>query len=203
MGFCDNQILPRLINLACGLEPIRAQRQKIVPHAAGRILEVGVGTGLNMAFYNKSKVDVIYGLEPNLKARDLAASRIAGTGLNVDFIGLDGQDIPLGKDAVDTVVLTYTLCTIPDAVKAVTEMRRVLKPGGRLLFCEHGKAPDAGVARWQDRITPTWKRLFGGCHLNRDIPGLLQQGGFHIEQQDTAYVTGPKVAGFTYWGAAG
>ena len=202
MGFYENHVLPRLINLACGLEAISNQRQKVVPQAEGRILEVGMGSGLNVPFYDQNKVDVVLGLEPNLKARSMAQKPIEQHGVPVEFIGLDGQEIPLDNDSVDTIVLTYTLCTIPDAAQAMKEMRRVLKPGGRLLFSEHGKAPDAAVQKWQDRLNPAWGKLFGGCNLNREIDTLIQNGDFKISQMDSHYVPGPKFATFTYWGSA-
>ncbi len=202
MGVYENHILPHVINFCCGLEPVNRQREKLVPLAQGKILEVGMGTGLNMPYYRRDNVEVIYGLEPNAKSCEMAAARIAEAGLDVDMIGLDGQEIPLDRDSVDTIVLTYTLCTIPDAMKAVGEMRRVLKPGGRLLFSEHGKAPDATVRKWQDRINPMWKVIGGGCNLNRDIPDLIRSGGFDIEELDEMYLPGPKVAAYTYWGAA-
>ncbi len=202
MGFYDNHILPHAINFMCGMKPIRLQRQKVVPSASGRILEVGMGTGLNMPFYSGDNVEVLYGLEPNEKSRKMAARPISEAGLNVEMIGLDGQEIPLDNNSVDTVVLTYTLCTIPDAYKAMAEMRRVLKPGGKLLFSEHGKAPDAAVAKWQNRINPTWKKMAGGCNLNRDIPELIKAGGFTFESLDEMYVPGPKFAAYTYWGSA-
>ncbi len=203
MGIYENHILPYVINLCCGLKPIRRQRQKLVPEASGRILEVGMGTGLNMPYYDPDRVEVIYGLEPNERSCEMAAGPIGESGLKVDMIGLDGQEIPLENNSVDTVVLTYTLCTIPDAHKAMTEMRRVLRPGGRLLFSEHGKAPDAAVRKWQDRLNPMWKVIGGGCNLNRDIPDLIKSGGFKIEALDEMYLPGPKFAAYTYWGSAG
>ncbi len=202
MGFYENHILPHVINLACGVKPVRRQREKVVPSAQGKVLEVGMGTGLNMPYYNGDLVDVIYGLEPNAKSCEMAADPILKAGLNVDFIGLDGQEIPLDNNSVDTVVLTYTLCTIPDARKAVKEMRRVLKPGGKLLFSEHGKAPDEAVRKWQERINPMWKILGGGCNLNRNIPDLIKNGDFTIEALDEMYLPGPKFATYTYWGSA-
>lgn len=202
MGFYDRVILPRLINVACGMEVIDYQRNKVVPHAQGRVLEVGMGSGLNMPFYTADKVELVYGLEPNLKAQEMAAEKISASDVKVDFIGLDGQEIPLDNDSVDTVVLTYTLCTIPDAAKAMTEMRRVLKPGGQLLFSEHGKAPDEAVVKWQNRLNGTWQLLFGGCNLNREIPDLIEQGGFKMQDMSENYVPGPKFATYTYWGSA-
>ncbi|WP_191250033.1 class I SAM-dependent methyltransferase [Kordiimonas sediminis] len=202
MGLYENHILPKVINFTCGLKPIRYQRKKVVPHASGKVLEIGMGTGLNMPYYTKDSVERIFGLEPNLKSRELAEAPIRDAGIPVDMIGLDGQDIPLDDNSVDTVVLTYTLCTIPDAERAMREMRRVLKPGGRLLFSEHGKAPDEAVRKWQDRINPVWKALAGGCNLNRDIPSLIIAGGFSMEKLDQQYIPGPKFANYTYWGSA-
>ena len=202
MGFYDRHILPHVINLACGVKPIRYQRQKVVPQAQGRVLEVGIGSGLNLPFYDPARVEKLWGLEPAPEIRRMAEKRAAGSPIPVEFIDLPGEAIPLDDNSVDTVVITYTLCTIPDAVKALYEMRRVLKPGGQLLFSEHGRAPDAAVRRWQDRLTPMWKRIGGGCHLNRDIPELLRQGGFAVDRLETMYLPGPRPMTFTYWGAA-
>ena len=202
MGFYDRHILPHVINLACGVKPIRYQRQKVVPQAEGRVLEVGIGSGLNLPFYDPARVEKLWGLEPAPEIRRMAEKAAAGAPFPVEFIDLPGETIPLEPGSVDTVVITYTLCTIPDAVRALHEMRRVLKPGGQLLFAEHGRAPDASVRRWQDRLTPIWKRIGGGCHLNRDIPKLLEQGGFAIDRLETMYLPGPRPMTFNYWGAA-
>ncbi len=202
MSFYDNHILPHVINLCCGMKPVRRQRQKIVPHATGRVLEVGMGTGLNMPYYNPDNVEMIFGLEPNQRSCKMAAEQIARAGMVVDFIGLDGQEIPLEKNSVDTVVLTYTLCTIPDTTRAMLEMRRVLRPGGKLLFSEHGMAPDAAVRKWQDRINPLWGKIGGGCNLNRNIPEIIRNGGFEMKALDEMYVPGPRFASYTYWGEA-
>lgn len=202
MSFYNKNILPHLIQFACGMKPIRKQREKVVPLAEGHVLEVGVGSGLNMPYYTPDKVGKVFGLEPCERARKMAGKKIISSGLDVDFIGLDGQDIPMDSNSVDTVVLTYTLCTIPDALKALEEMRRVLKPGGKLLFSEHGKAPDAAVAKWQNRLNPAWHGAFGGCNLNREILDLIRQGGFKLIEHDEMYVPGPKFASYTYWGSA-
>lgn len=202
MGFYDRHILPHVINLACGVKPIRYQRQKMVPQAEGRVLEVGIGSGLNLPFYDPTRVEKLWGLEPAPEIRRMAEKAAAGSPFPVEFIDLPGETIPLEDKSVDTVVITYTLCTITDAVRALGEMRRVLKPGGQLLFAEHGRAPDASVRRWQDRLTPVWKRIGGGCHLNRDIPKLLEQGGFAIDRLETMYLPGPRPMTFNYWGAA-
>lgn len=202
MGFYDRHVLPHVINLACGVKPIRYQRQKVVPQAEGRVLEVGIGSGLNLPFYDPSKVEKLWGLEPAEEIRRMAEKKAAGAGFPVEFIGLPGEAIPLDAGSVDTVVTTYTLCTIPDAVAALREMHRVLRPGGRLLFSEHGRAPDAAVRRWQARLNPLWTRIAGGCRLDRDIPELLRAGGFAVDRLETMYVPGPRPLTFTYWGAA-
>ncbi len=203
MSFYDNHILPHVIDLACGSKPVLKQREKIVPQAEGRILEIGMGSGINIPFYNPDKVEKVWGLEPSEGMREKARPRVEAAPFELEWLGLPGEEIPLDNDSADTIVLTYTLCTIPDWRAAVEQMRRVLKPGGKLLFSEHGKAPDEAVRKWQDRINPVWKKIGGGCHLNRDIPKLLTEGGFAIKKLDTMYVPStPKVAGFTYWGYA-
>jgi ubiquinone/menaquinone biosynthesis C-methylase UbiE len=198
----DRNILPYVIDLACGLKAVRRQRDKVVPRAEGRVLEIGIGTGLNMPHYDKTRIGRIVGVDPALQMHRLAQKRIRKAGLDVELIGLSAERLPLPDASFDTVVLTYTLCSIPDPVAALREMRRVLKAGGRLLFCEHGVAPDAGVRRWQDRLTPTWKRFSGGCHLNRDVPALLKEGGFAVREMETMYLPGPRPMTFNYWGAA-
>lgn len=203
MGFYEKHILPRFLDLACGANPISHQRRKVVPQAEGRVLEIGMGTGLNLPFYDRSKVSMVFGLEPSEEMRRRAAPKVAEADIPVEFIDLPGEEIPLEDKSVDTVLLTYTLCTIPDALAALSGMRRVLKPGGKLIFCEHGKAPDSAVARWQDRLNPLWKRIAGGCNLNRPIPELLETGGFRIEGMETMYLPStPRFAGFNYWGTA-
>lgn len=203
MSFYDEHILPHVINMACGTKPVLKQREKIVPQAEGRILEIGMGSGINIPYYNPDKVEKVWGLEPSEGMRRKAEPRVAAAPFDLEWLGLPGEEIPLDDNSADTIVLTYTLCTIPDWRAAVTQMRRVLKPGGKLLFSEHGKAPDAAVLAWQNRINPLWMKMAGGCHLNRDIPKLLREGGFDIKQLDSMYVPStPKVAGFTYWGYA-
>ncbi|MGH1371057.1 MAG: class I SAM-dependent methyltransferase [Cellvibrionaceae bacterium] len=203
MSFYDEHILPHVINLACGTKPVLKQREKIVPQAEGRILEIGMGSGINIPFYNPDKVEKVWGLEPSEGMRRKAQPRVAAAPFELEWLGLPGEEIPLDNDSADTIVLTYTLCTIPDWRAAVEQMRRVLKPGGKLLFSEHGKAPDAAVLAWQNRVNPLWMKMAGGCHLNRDIPKLLSEGGFNIKQLDSMYVPStPKVAGYTYWGYA-
>lgn len=197
----DRHILPYLIDLACGIGPVGRQREKVVPQARGRVLEIGIGTGRNMPYYDRSRVSQIVGVDPSLRMHHLAEKRIRQTGLPVELIGLSAEKLPVADASFDTVVCTYTLCTIPDPLAALAEMKRVLVPGGRLLFSEHGVAPDASVARWQARLQPLWKPLAGGCHLNRDIPLLLKEAGFQT-QLESAYIPGPRVVSYHYWGQA-
>ncbi len=198
----ERHILPPALDFACGLPMISRQRQLVVPLAQGRVLEVGIGTGLNMRYYDKTRVTKITGLDPALQLHPLARKRIAQTGLDMDLVGLSAEQIPLPDASFDTVLITYTLCTIPDALAALREMRRVLAPSGRLLFCEHGRAPDASVRRWQNRLQPLWGRVAGGCHLGRDIPALLQEAGFRLTDLHTRYLPGPRPFTFHYWGEA-
>ncbi len=202
MSFYEERILPGLINLACSGKPARKQREKIVPRAYGDVLEVGFGGGLNLPHYDREKVRRVFGLEPSEGMRLSAARNIESSRLDVELIDLPGEEIPLDDNSVDSVLVTYTLCTIPDAVAALRGMRRVLKPGGHLFFCEHGKAPDAQVYKWQERFNGIWSRFSGGCNMNRDIPDLLQQGGFTIEDDNRMYIPGIKALCYNYWGAA-
>ena len=198
----EHHILPKALDFACGMPMIGRMRQLVVPQAQGRVLEVGIGTGLNMRYYDKTRVTHITGLDPALQLHPLAQERIAQAGLPVDLVGLSAEKIPLPDASFDTVLITYTLCTIPDAPAALLEMRRVLAPTGKLLFCEHGRAPDASVQRWQERLQPVWGPLAGGCHLGRDIPALLVAAGFTLPELQTRYLPGPRPFTFHYWGEA-
>ncbi len=203
MNIYDDYVLPHLIHIACGSKPILRQRNKVVPFAEGRVLEIGFGSGLNLPYYDADRVEFIWGLEPSEGMRKKARNRIAKSNLEVKWLDLPGEEIPLDNNSVDTILLTYTLCTIPDWQAALLQMKRVLKPGGTLLFCEHGEAPDESVKRWQQRINPYWKKVAGGCNLNRPIPSCLEQTGFKIQKMDTMYLPStPKIAGFNYWGYA-
>jgi len=202
MGLYDRYVLPRVISWACSSKPNRKQREKVVPLAEGDVLEIGVGSGLNFPHYDTSKVRKVWGLEPSEGMRRLARKNLGDSTLEVEMIDLPGEEIPLDANSVDTVLVTYTLCTIPDARAALRGMGRVLRPGGKLLFCEHGLAPDAGVQKWQHRINPTWRRLGGGCNVNRDIPGLLESSGFRVIVDERMYIPGIKVLSYNYWGTA-
>ena len=198
----NEYILPHLITCGCRLEAINRQREKVVPWARGKVLEIGMGAGLNLKHYDQNRVEMIWGLEPSEGMRRKAKPAIEASGIDVEWLGLGSEKIPLQDNSVDTVVMTYTLCTIADEPAALAEMRRVLRPEGILLFCEHGRAPDSNVRNWQNRINPLWKRLFGGCHLNKPIPELFHSAKFNIQELDEMYIPGPKIAAYNYWGMA-
>jgi SAM-dependent methyltransferase len=202
MSLYSRFVLPTLVDLACGAKRTMRQREKVIPLAHGRVLEVGFGSGLNLRYYRPERVTRLWGLEPCPQMRKRAewAARLAPIG--VELLDLSGDEIPLERGCVDTVVTTYTLCTIPETRPALEEMIRVLAPGGRLVFCEHGRAPDAGVRRWQDRLNPIWERVGGGCQLNRPIPQLIEEGGFRIRDMQASYIGGWRPASFNYWGVA-
>jgi ubiquinone/menaquinone biosynthesis C-methylase UbiE len=201
MGFYQDQIVPLLINWSMRQKNLAAYRGRIIPAAEGRVLEIGIGSGLNLPFYSRN-VTHVTGLEPSPRLL-VMARRVERTGLgSVEFIEGSAEAIPLKDASVDTVVTTWTLCSIPDAPRALREMRRVLRPGGRLLFVEHGRAPDSNVMWWQDRLTPVWKRLGGGCHLNRAIGTLIEDAGFRFDRFETGYMRGPKPMTYMYEGSA-
>jgi len=202
MGLYEKHVLPRIVHFACGLKPAMRQREKVVPRARGRVLELGIGSGLNLPFYDPAKVSKVWGLDPAPEMTRIAKRAVRSLAFEVEFIGLSAAEIPLEDDSVDTVVVTYTLCTIPETTPALRQASRVLRPGGELIFCEHGAAPDASVRRWQDRVNPAWKRLGGGCNLNRAVPAMLEAGGFRITNLETLYLPGWRIASFNYWGTA-
>jgi len=202
MGLYGRYILPRIVHFTCGLKPNMRQRQKVVPRARGRVLEVGIGSGLNLPFFDAAQVTKVWGLDPSPEITQLAERAARSVSFPVELIGLPGDEIPLEDDSVDTVLVTYTLCSIPDTQPVLRQMARVLRPGGRLIFCEHGAAPEAAVRRWQNRLNPIWKRLGGGCQLNLAIPELIEEGGFRIEEMDAMYIPGWRPASFNYWGTA-
>jgi ubiquinone/menaquinone biosynthesis C-methylase UbiE len=202
MGIYQRHVLPRLIDWACGMEVVRRQREKVVPGASGDVLEVGIGPGHNLEHYDRERVRRLVAIDPAPEMLERAARRARELGREVELLEAGVEALPLPDASVDTVLLTYTLCTVPEPIPALREMRRVLRPDGRLLFCEHGAAPDASVRRWQRRITPAWRRLAGGCHLDRDIPALLGAGGFRIEEERSMYLPGWRPATWNVWGAA-
>ena len=203
LSFYDKYILPKFLNCACGSKPINYQREKIVPLAEGTVLDVGIGSGLNIPYYNKSKIKYLYGLDPSIELLNLAKPLAKKNELEIEFLECGAEAIPLPNDSIDTVVITYTLCTIPDTQLSNQEIMRVLKPNGKLLFCEHGLAPDINIAKWQKRINPIWNKIAGGCNLNRDIPKLIRSSGFKILNMEEMYLPStPKFAGYNYWGVA-
>lgn len=202
MGFYDRHILPHLIDCTCGLGEVMKARAQIVPRACGRVLEIGIGSGLNLSFYDASKVHSIVGVDPSAQMQAKARGRAARISIPVEMIPLELDRIGADTDSFDTVVMTFTLCTIPEPVPALVEMRRVLKPHGELLFCEHGLAPDASIRGWQNRLTPLWRPLAGGCHLNRDIPALIEAGGFRLAELEAHYLPGPRPMTYVYSGVA-
>ncbi len=201
MGFYQDQIVPRLINLTMRRRDLAGYRSRVVPAAAGRVLEIGIGSGLNLPFYSRN-VERLIGLEPSPKLLSMVRPNLRPDTPSLQLIEGSAETIPLETNSVDTVVTTWTLCSIPDAGRALREMRRVLKPTGHLLFIEHGRAPEANVRWWQDQLTPAWKRLGGGCHLNRPIQALIEAAGFQFDRFATGYMRGPKPLTFMYEGAA-
>lgn len=203
MGFYSRYVLPPLLNCACGTKPIRRQRAKIVPQADGVVLELGFGSGLNLPFYDATRVKQIYALEPEPGMLARARRAAAKANVPIEILPERAEDLSLAPASVDTVLVTYAFCTIPDAGAALAGARRVLKPGGKLLFCEHGLAPDPRVARTQAFVEPLWKRLAGGCHLTRDVRALIQAGGFALTQVESMYLPStPRFAGYNTWGEA-
>ena len=201
MGFYNDFMLPRLIDLAMRNKQLVPFRERVIGAAEGRVLEIGVGSGKNLPFYRTPAREVL-ALEPAGRLVTMARSAPRATGVPVNFLKASAEAIPLDNHSVDTIVTTWTLCSIPDAAAALAEMRRVLRPGGKLLFAEHGLAPDAGVRRWQDRLTPVWRRIGGGCHLNRPIRAIIEGAGFRIDRIETGYIPGPKPMTFMYEGSA-
>ncbi len=201
MGIYEDHVLPYIIHLAMNNQRAAEQREKFVPLAEGVVLEVGIGSGLNLPFY-AGGVTRLYGLDPSPRLKRMAEKRVRAAPFPVEFIGLSGEDVPLDDGSIDTVLMTWTLCSIPDAAAVLGEMKRVLKPDGRLVFVEHGRAPESSVVAWQDRLTPTWKRFSGGCHLNRRIDELIRGAGFDIARLETCYIKGPRPLTFLYKGLA-
>lgn len=202
MGFYSERILPVLLNGVMKQPDMLRLRNRIVPQASGRVLEIGIGSGLNLPLYAADATS-IQGVEPSAALRDMARKAADETDIPLDLVDCGAEDMPFDTASFDTVISTWTMCTIPQLDTALTEIRRVLKPGGQFLFVEHGRAPDPGIERWQNRINPVWKRIGGGCHLNRRIARHVEDSGFTFDHIETDYmIRGPKWATWTYLGAA-
>lgn len=202
MSFYNKRILPKLVNFACSLGPMMKQRKKVVPLAIGNVLEIGIGSGLNLPYYEKAQVKSLIGIDPSKETWALNEIKSNQLGFDFQYIQTGAENLPINNRSLDTIVITYTLCTIPNTIAALQEIKRVLKPNGQVLFVEHGKSPDKAVAKWQNRINPLWKKIGGGCHLNRDIPKIFEDNGFKINDLQTMYLPGWKPANFNYWGMA-
>ena len=203
MSLYEKYVLPKFLNCACGSKPVSYQRKKVVPLAEGKVLEIGIGSGLNLPFYDKAKIDEIWGLDPSEELSEMAKQVADKESMEVKFISSGAEDIPLPDNYFDTVLVTYTMCTIPEVQRANQEIRRVLKDDGKMIFCEHGEAPDQNIRKWQNRINPFWGKLAGGCNINRNIPSLIQESGFDIVEMEEMYLPNtPKIAGYNFWGYA-
>ena len=201
VGYYQNRILPRIIDRSMRNAELRAYRERVLSAAQGRVLEVGIGSGLNLPFYG-ARVTQLVGIEPTPRLMEMTREATMQQQLSVELIRGSAQSIPFPDRQFDTIVTTWTLCSIPEVSQALREMRRVMKPTGRLLFAEHGRACEENVRKWQDRLTPIWKCIGGGCHLNRPIGELIEAAGFRIEHLQTGYMKGPKPMTFMYEGRA-
>ena len=202
MGFYSRHVLPHIIDLAMRNQETARLRAAWIPKARGEVLEVGVGSGLNLPLYS-SEVQRVLGVDPSLELQRMARKRMPERPMKVEFLTQSAEEpLPVADASMDTVVVTWTLCSIRDPQKALEQMKRALKPSGLLIFLEHGRAPDPGVAAWQDRLNPVWKRVAGGCHLNRKIDGLIATAGFRVIELKTFYLPGPRPMTYTYQGLA-
>ena len=203
MSFYKDRVYPHVVTVLGNPKPIQKIRRQIVPLAQGTVLEVGVGPGVNLSYYDPTKVSKIYALEPNPGMLLRAENQRRRTKLDIKFLDVPGEQIPLPDGSVDTVVSTFTLCTIPGVADAIRGIARVLRPGGQFLFFEHGLSPDIRVRRWQERIEPFFQWAFEGCHVTRDIPALIEEGGFRVERMETGYLARfPKSGSYYFWGVA-
>ena len=202
MGLYANHILPRVIDLVMRNKDAARLRAEWIPKARGDVLELGIGSGLNLRFYS-SEVKRVYGVDPSTKLQEMARARAEKISFDVEFLTQSAEEmLPLDPRSIDTVVVTWSLCSIPNPSRALAQVKRVLKAEGRVIFLEHGRAADPGVVVWQDRITPIWKRIGGGCHLNRQVDSLIREAGFRISELTTGYLPGPRPMTYTYRGFA-
>ena len=202
MSFYEKYFLPKFLDFCCGMEGFQNKRSQIVPMAHGRVLEIGIGSGLNFEHYNFDKIDEIVGVDPAVSSIAIARSRSSQYNTKISFIESSAESIALESGSFDCVVVGYSLCTIPEPLKALAEARRLLKPTGSLLFMEHGLAPEQNIQKWQHRLTPGWKKIAGGCNLNRDIADLISASGFQFKSLKKKYIKGPKILSFQYYGEA-
>jgi len=201
MGFYRDRVVPPLIDLVMRNKEATSRRAVVVPQASGRVLEIGIGSGLNLPFYSRDVTSLI-AVEPSAKLAAMTRAKTAGVAFPVELLERSAEELPLDDRSVDTVVVTWVLCSIPDPLRALREMRRVLTPAGRMLFVEHGLAPDAGVRAWQERVNPIWRRVSGGCNMNRGIGELVERAGFRIGALRRFYLKGLRVLTATYEGTA-
>jgi len=202
MGIYEKYFLPKLLDFCCGMEGFQNKRSQVVPMAYGKVLEIGIGSGLNFDYYNFNNVTEVVGVDPAVSSVAMAKSRAEKFNSKISFIETSAEVIDLESSTFDSVVIGYSLCTIPEPLKALAEAHRLLKPDGSLFFMEHGLAPEPHIQKWQNRITPAWKKIAGGCNLDRDIEKLIKSGGFKFKDIKKKYIKGPKIAAFQYYGEA-
>ena len=201
MSLYSKYILPKVLDFCCATKPIRKQREKVVPLCKGIVLEIGSGSGLNFPYYKTSKVKKIFALEPDKEMIDLARRETKKSSIEITFLQEYAERISLKDNSVDTILLTYSLCTIPDPISALKEMKRVLRSNGCLVYCEHGMAPETSIRKWQNGLNPINSYFSGGCNLNRNITQLITESGFKIRKSETMYLPGTtKLIGYNYWG---
>ncbi|MBA3392855.1 MAG: class I SAM-dependent methyltransferase [Deltaproteobacteria bacterium] len=202
MSWWSETVVPRLIEKACRSAEILEERERWVPRAHGRVLELGVGSGLNLAFYDPTRVEQVVGIDPSAALLARAAARVKDAKVPVELQQARAEALPFADASFDSALVTYSLCSVDDLSRAVAEVRRVVKPAGELVFVEHGRAPDRGPQRWQRRLTPVWRRVGGGCRLDRDVVGALRAGGWAVDDLREGYTKGPRWLSYTYEGTA-
>ena len=198
----DKYVCPHLINYAMQMKPFRKQREKVIPYASGRVLEIGIGSGLNFNYYNKENVSEVFAVEPDGILLEKAQQNAKINNINLNVQQLKAEELPFDNNSFDTIISTYTMCSIPGLSSAMSEINRVVKPNGKLLFSEHGKSPDMNVFKWQKRMNGIQKRIAGGCHLDVDIPNEIIKANFKLNKINSMYVPGPKFLSYHYWGVA-
>jgi ubiquinone/menaquinone biosynthesis C-methylase UbiE len=199
----EKYLLPKLLDKCCSTKPINYQRNKIVPYVKGTVLEIGIGSGLNIPYYDKLNINKVYGLDPSAELCEMAKMTARDHQIDINFLIDGAEEIKLSSNTIDTILITYTLCSIPNLNESLKEIKRVMRPDAKILFCEHGIAPDLNIRKWQNRINPLWSKMFGGCNINRDIPLILSDSGFKVNNLQQMYLPStPKIVGYNYWGTA-